>query len=162
RVFAVTQIAASFLLLAGASVLVKTLLALEAQQTGYDLRRVLVMNLPIMSYGRTPDQVVNFYKEATRRANALTGVHPPAPGTLTPWRDVGTFGPGFEFSTDGHVKAAGEEDPRARFRTVSPGFFAAIGVPIVGGRDFNDNDRKDGEPVVIVSQSVAQRMFPGQ
>jgi hypothetical protein len=48
------------------------------------------------------------------------------------------------------------------FRTVSPGFFAALGVPIIAGRDFNDADRKSTEPVVIVSQSVAQRMFPNQ
>src|SRR5258706_1184668 len=47
-------------------------------------------------------------------------------------------------------------------RVVSPSFFAALGVPIVAGRDFNDNDRRGGEPVVIVSQSVAQTMFPGQ
>jgi hypothetical protein len=50
----------------------------------------------------------------------------------------------------------------AQFRVVSPGFFASLGVPIVEGRDFNDDDRRGGEPVVIVSQSVAQRMFPGQ
>jgi hypothetical protein len=48
------------------------------------------------------------------------------------------------------------------FRTVSPGFFAALGVPIIAGRDFNEADRKDSEPVVIVSQSVAQRMYPNQ
>ena len=59
-------------------------------------------------------------------------------------------------------KADGEEDPRARFRTVSPGFFAALGVPIIAGRDFNDADRRDAEKVVIVSQSLAQRMFPNQ
>jgi len=45
---------------------------------------------------------------------------------------------------------------------VSPGFFGALGVPILEGRDFNDNDRRGGEPVVIISQTVAQRMFPGQ
>ena len=56
----------------------------------------------------------------------------------------------------------GEEDPRARFRTVSPGFFAALGVPIIAGRDFTDADRHGAEPVVIVSQSLAQRMFPNQ
>jgi hypothetical protein len=54
----------------------------------------------------------------------------------------------------------GEEDPRAVFRTVSPGFFAALGVPIIEGRDFNDLDRKNSERVVIVSQSLALRMFP--
>jgi hypothetical protein len=59
-------------------------------------------------------------------------------------------------------RASGEEDPRARFRTVSPGFFAALGIPLIAGRDFNDADRKGGEPVVIVSQSLAQRMFPNQ
>ncbi|HEY7058600.1 MAG TPA: FtsX-like permease family protein, partial [Vicinamibacterales bacterium] len=58
--------------------------------------------------------------------------------------------------------ADGEEDPRARFRTISPGFFAALGVPIIAGRDFTDADRHDAEPVVIISQSVAQRMFPSR
>jgi hypothetical protein len=43
---------------------------------------------------------------------------------------------------------------------VSAGFFASLGVPIIAGRDFNDDDRRDGEKVVIVSQSVAKRMFP--
>ncbi len=85
-----------------------------------------------------------------------------AVGSAIPWRDAGSFGPGLEFSADGHVRAPGEEDPRGRFRTVSPGFFAALGVPIIAGRDFNDGDRKGSEPVVIVSQSVAQRMFPNQ
>ena len=47
------------------------------------------------------------------------------------------------------------------FRTVSPGFFSALGIPIIAGRDFNDADRRTSEPVVIVSQSLAQRMFPG-
>jgi hypothetical protein len=45
---------------------------------------------------------------------------------------------------------------------ISPGFFAALGVPLVAGRDFNDDDKRGGEPVVIISQSAAQRLFPGQ
>jgi putative ABC transport system permease protein len=45
---------------------------------------------------------------------------------------------------------------------VSPGFFSALGIPLIAGRDFNDSDRRDGESVVIVSQSIAQRMFPNQ
>src|SRR6185503_18494616 len=44
----------------------------------------------------------------------------------------------------------------------SPGFFAALGVPIIAGRDFNESDSHGSEKVVIVSQSVAQRMFPNQ
>lgn len=162
RVFAVTQIAASFMLLAGASMLIKTLLSLQAAQTGFDTRHVLALNVPAISYGKTPDQIVNFYKESMRRIKELPGVDHVAFGIVVPWRDAGSFGPGFEFSADGHVGAPGEEDPRAQLRTISPGFFAALGVPILAGRDFDESDRRDGESVVIISQSVAQRMFPGQ
>src|SRR5467141_2070162 len=162
RIFAVTQIAASFMLLAGASMLIKTLLTLQATQTGFDMHRVLAMNVPVMSYGKTPDQIINFYRETIRRINEIPGVDRVALGTNVPWRDAGSFGPGLAFTGEGHVNGVHEEDPRAMFRVVSPSFFAALGVPIVAGRDFDDNDRRGGEPVVIVSQSVAQQMFPGQ
>jgi putative ABC transport system permease protein len=161
RLFAVTQIAASFVLLAGAGMLLTTLLALQSAPTGFDTRNVLVLHVPVMSYGRTPDQIVGFYKEAMRRIRELPGVDHAAVGTIVPWRDAGGFGPGFQFSVEGYARANGEEDPRAGFRTVSPGFFAALGVPIVAGRDFTEADRRDGERVVIVSQSVARRMFAG-
>jgi putative ABC transport system permease protein len=163
RIFAVTQIAASFILLAGASMLVKTLLSIQAAQTGLDTRHVLAINVPAVSYGKTPEQVVEFYKESIRRIEALPGVTKTAFGLVVPWRDAGSFGPGFQFSGDGHVRAPGEEDPRAQFRTISPGFFAALGVPIIAGRDFNALDgEKDKEPVVIVSQTLAQKMFTNQ
>jgi putative ABC transport system permease protein len=160
RVFAMTQIAASFVLLAGAGMLLKTLLALQATPSGFDTRQTLVLNVPVISYGRKPDQIAGFYKETMRRISELPGVDRVAVGAVVPWRDAGIFGPGFEFSADGYVRAPGEEYPRGRFRTISPGFFAAIGVPLIAGRDFNDADRRGGEPVVIVSQSLAQRMFP--
>jgi putative ABC transport system permease protein len=163
RIFAVTQIAASFILLAGASMLLKSLLAIQAAQTGLDTRHVLAINVPAVSYGKTPEQIVEFYKESIRRIEALPGVTKTAFGLVVPWRDAGSFGPGLQFSADGHVRAPGEEDPRAQMRTISPGFFAALGVPIIDGRDFNELDgQKDKEPVVIVSQTLAQKMFPNQ
>ena len=162
RIFAVAQIAASFMLLAGASMLIKTLLTLQATQPGFDMHRVLAMDMPVMSYGKSADQIINFYREAIRRIKELPGVDGVAEGTSVPWRDAGAFGPGFEFTGEGHAKGSHEENPLAQFRAVSPGFFAALGVPIIEGRDFNDDDRRGGEPVIIISQSVAQRMFPGQ
>ncbi|HLG60024.1 MAG TPA: FtsX-like permease family protein [Vicinamibacterales bacterium] len=162
RAFAVMQIAASFVLLAGAGMLLTALVALQATQTGFDMRNVLALHVPVMSYGRTPDQITAFYKEAMRRITELPGVERVAVGTMVPWREAGAFGPGFSFSVEGYAKADGEEDPRARFRTVSPGFFASLGVPLVAGRDFNDADRRDAERVVIVSESVARRMFPNR
>ena len=164
RIFAVTQIAASFVLLAGASMLITTLIALQRAQTGLDTQHVLAIDVPPMSYGKTPRQVVDFYKEAIRRIDALPGVSKTAFGDVVPWRDGNPVPSGFQFSADGHVHAAGVEDPRAQWRAISPGFFAALGVPIVAGRDFNalDDQNNNEEPVVIVSQTLAQRMFPNQ
>jgi putative ABC transport system permease protein len=165
RIFAVTQIAASFVLLAGASTLITTLIALQRAQTGLDTQHVLAIDVPAMSYGKTPQQVVDFYKEAIRRIDALPGVSTTAFGDVVPWRDSDPTGLGLQFSADGHVHAAGVEDPRAQWRVISPGFFASLGVPIIAGRDFNALDgqnNKDEEPVVIVSETLAQRMFPNQ
>ncbi len=167
RIFAVTQIAASFVLLAGASALITTLIALQKAQTGLDTQHVLAIDVPAMSYGKTPQQVVDFYKQAMRRIDTLPGVSKTAFGNVVPWRDAGgPTAPGLQFSADGHVHASGVEDPRAQWRVISPGFFAALGVPIIAGRDFNalddQNNKNNEEPVVIVSATLAQRMFPNQ
>ena len=161
RAFAVVQIGASFVLLAGAGMLLSALMALQRTNTGFNLN-VLALNVPIVSFERKPEDLARMYKEALRRISELPGVERVAVGTIVPWRDAGGFGPGFQFNVEGYAKGNGEEDPRARFRTVSPGFFAALGVPIIAGRDFSDADRADAEKVVIVSESVAKRMFPNQ
>ena len=161
RLFAVTQIAASFVLLAGAGMLITTLIALQRTETGVDTRNVLALDVPALSYGKTDQQIVDFYKESIRRINALPGVTETAFAIVAPWRDADTFGPGLQFSGDGHVH--GKDDPRAQWRTISPGFFNSLRVPILAGRDFNEqDDDKSRDPVVIVSQTLAQRMFPGE
>ena len=81
-------------------------------------------------------------------------------GSFVPWRDAGSLGPGFVFTVEGYTPADGEENPRGRMRMVAPGFFAVLGVPIVAGRDFTDDDRRGGELVMIVSQSVAAAAVP--
>jgi putative ABC transport system permease protein len=157
RLFAITQIAASFVLVAGAGMLITTLFALQRQETGFR-GNVLAVNVPVVSYERKPADVATFYKEAIRRISQIAGVNRVALGTVVPWRDPGFFAA--QFTAEGYKRANGEEDPRARFRTVSPGFFEALGVRMVAGREFNDSDRADGEKVVIISESVAKRMFP--
>jgi len=160
RLFAVTQIGASFVLLAGAGALLTTLFALQRVRTGFDTHNVLALNVPIVSYARKPQEITGFYKEAIRRIAVLPGVDTVAVGTNVPWRDGGFFAA--QFTVEGYAKANGEEDPRAQFRTVSPRFFASLGVPLIAGRDFTEADTREAEPVVIVSQSLAQRMFPNQ
>src|SRR5260370_6062511 len=120
--------------------LIKPLLTLQATQTGFDMQRVLAMNVPVMSYGKTSDQIINFYREVIRRINELPGVDRVALGTSVPWRDAGNFGPGFSFSGERHVKSDREEDPRTPLRAVSPSLLAAVGEPMVSGRDFDDDD----------------------
>jgi len=114
--------------------------------------------VPVVSYERKPEEVSAFYKEAIRRISEIPGVDRVALGTVVPWRDKGFFAA--QFTAEGYQRANGEEDPRARFRTISPGFFEALGVRMIAGREFNDSDRSDGEKVVIISESVAKRMFP--
>ena len=160
-IFAVTQITASFLLLAGAGALVKTLLVLEKTQPPFETAHVLAVNLPVMAEGKTPDQVRDFYREVSRRVGALPGVQHVSSGFGVPWRDGRALSISFTFSVEG-ARRENSEDLRARFRSISPGFFETLGVPILEGRDFRDTDRDGQERVVIISRSVAQRLFPGR
>ena len=161
RYFAVVQIMASFLLLAGACVLMKTLFVLEQTRPQFDSANVLAVNLPLMSYGKTPQQVQDFYRDAVRRIGALPGVEHVSSGFSVPWRDEQGLSIGFSFAATGARRADGQ-DYRAKFRSVSPNFFATFGVPILEGRDFNDGDKDGSERVVIISQSLAQMLYPGQ
>ena len=161
RVFATTQIAFSFVLLAGAGMLVAALIALQAADTGYDTRHVLAVDVPrgpgSAGY-RSGEQGIDF-DQVTHRIGQLPGVDGVAVGSFVPWRDTGIW-PRFQFAVEGYTPANGEENPHARQRFVGPGFFALLGIPLLAGRDFTGEDRRDRERVVIVSQTIAQRLFP--
>jgi putative ABC transport system permease protein len=159
RIFATTQIACSFVLLAGAGMLLATLNALQTANTGYDMRKVLAVDLPPSASGVGGDANLDFFREATRRIGELPGVEGVASGMVVPWRDPSS-GLKFQFAFEGYQPTGGEEQPTCRFRPISPRFFAVLGVPILAGRDFRDEDRTGTELVAIVSQSVAQRLFP--
>ncbi|HET7750909.1 MAG TPA: ABC transporter permease [Terriglobales bacterium] len=159
RIFAVIQIAASFVLVASAGATVRTLLSLEAAQAGFDTRHVLAVNVPVMHLGRTPAQTVDFYREATRRIRELPEVQNVAIGMVVPWREPAPFF--LQFGVDGHVPTPNEAHPTAVIRVVSPGFFATLGLPVLEGRDFNDADRDGRERVAVVSATFAQRILKG-
>ena len=162
RAFTVTQIAASFLLLASAGALLKTLLSLQNAQAGFETGHVLIANLPLIPDGRTMQRAAQFYQETQRIVSGLPGVEGAATSFMAPWRDTGMLKFTLQFAVEGRTGDGGKEDLRARFRSVSPGYFATLGIPLLDGRDFTEADRRDTEPVSIVSQSVAQRLFPGQ
>ena len=101
-----------------------------------------------------------FYREVLRRVGALPGVEHVSSGFSAPWRDDQGLNIAFTFAAQGARRNDGQ-DFRARFRSVSPGFFDTFGVPILQGRDFNDGDKEGSERVVIISQSLANLLYPG-
>lgn len=164
RIFATTQIACTFVLLAGAGMLVATLTALQTANTGYDLRQVLAVDLPgIVAPGLTDKSRAAVIEEITRRIGELPGVERVATGASVPfgsvpWRDRGNTP--LQFVAEGYQPANGEEPPTGLFRIVSPEYFSVLGVPIVSGREFTDSDRTSKDLVAIVNQSAARRLFP--
>ena len=180
RMFATTQIAFSFVLLAAAGMLVAALVALQTANTGFLTRQVLAFDLPFVSLGSPPPSprpagtsaaVANppapsppppapdLYREVTQRVGQLPGVDGVVGSFFVPWRDTGKWAP-VQFTVEGYTPANGEENPYARSRSVGPGFFATLGMSLVAGREFNEDDRLGKERVVIVSQTIAQRLFP--
>jgi len=162
RIFTVVQVAASFLLLAGAGVLLTTLRSMQTAQPGFETGHVLIANLPLISDGRTPQQVAQFYQEAQRKVSALPGVESASTAMWAPWLERRYLSFTLQFAVEGRKGQSGTDDLRARFRFVSPGYFATLGIPLIEGRDFTEADRKESEMVVVVSKSVAQQLFPGQ
>ena len=164
RAFATAQIAFSFVLLAGAGMLLTTLVSLQTARTGFEMQRVLAFDIPTpaLGVGVNDPETRSFYEEARRRIDRLPGVDGAAIGSFVPWRDAGDRGPGMNmpFGAEGYTPADGEDRPIARFRFVSPQFFSVIGIPLVAGREFTDADRRGTERVTVVSQSIAQRFFP--
>jgi hypothetical protein len=163
RAFAVTQVGASFVLLAGASMLLTALITLQRAPTPFETADVLAINVPVMRNGtsRGPREIAAFYQDLVRGIEGLAGVERAAVGQTVPWRDAGNTVRPVQFTVDGYKKEHGEEDPRARYRSVGPGWFETVGLRVIAGRDFTYADADSGAaPTVVVSQSVAQQMAP--
>lgn len=159
RIFATTQIACTFVLLAGAGMLIATLTAMQTLNTGYDLRQVLAIDLPgILAPGLQDKSRDSVLQEVVRRIRELPGVESVALGGSVPWRDRSSTR--LQFVAEGYQPANGEEAPTGRLRNVTPQYFAVLGVPVLAGRAFTDDDLTSKEVVAIVNQSVAQRLFP--
>jgi hypothetical protein len=141
RAFAVTQIAASFVLLAGAGMLLKTLMTLQATRPGFETHNVLAVNVPVVSYGRTPEQIRTFYREVLRRVGAVPGVDRIAVGGTEPRRIVGVVAD----VDDEHI------DPRPT-RTVYHPFEQELG----GGRLFVHTRTDPYALVPIITKTVRE------
>ena len=102
-------------------------------------------------------EVLTLYEEMHRRMAGLPGVIGVALGSTVPLRTSDFM---LDVAVDGQVPRPGEPTPRAEYRTASPEYFEVAGIPILRGRAFASTDRGEAERVVILSQRLADQLFP--
>lgn len=157
----VAQIALSLVLLVGAGLLMRTFVALLNTETGMATERVLTMRLgdPGERYESNEIAINSLYAPILERVRSLPGVGNAGMINLLPLEDWGNSG-GFEIVGSEYVSEA--ESPYAEIRVVSPGYFEAMGIPLLRGRDFSARDNLDVPPAALVNQALADRYFPGE
>jgi putative ABC transport system permease protein len=155
----VAQIAVSVVLLTGAGLLVRTMQQLSVVDPGLNPENVLTMEVPIDFGAESTELAVSRYQQMQGELAALPGVRQVAFGSTMPLRSAGFM---LEVKAENRPLAPGEAIPRAEYRTTSPDYFSAAGIPILEGRDFSATDRQGGTPVVILNRTLANRLFPDE
>ncbi len=159
RGLVVAQLAVSFVLLTGAGLFVRTLVNLYAVDPGVDLESVLTMEVPATTAGRTDAQILAYYEQMRDRVAAVPGVEEVGIGSSIPLRST-LFS--LEIVAEGRPVDPNEPTPRAEFRTATPEYFRAAGIPLLRGREFANTDRDGAAEVVILNETLANRLFPDQ
>lgn len=153
RVLVSSQVAFSLALLIAAGLLLRSLTNLRARSSDFPAQHLLVLQLLPMPGGYENVQLAPYYRDLLKQIEAIPGVQSATLSLATPldnneWKQVVSF------------KGAARADLRAESYRVAPGFFRAMGIPLLKGRDFNQRD-PDGFPkVAIVSRSLAEHLFP--
>jgi putative ABC transport system permease protein len=153
------QIALSLVLLAGAGLLVRSFWRLASVDKGFDSRELLAVQIDLPARYKTQAQAVEFYASFLDKARQIPGVSAAAASSILPFEGGGTAS---EITIEGRSAEPDGSLPSADWRTVSPGFFQLLHVPIRAGRDFTSRDGVPGSPgVVIVSEAMVRRFWPG-
>jgi putative ABC transport system permease protein len=159
-VLVVAEVAVSLVLLIGAGLLINSFLRLRSVDPGFRADNLLTMRivLPELKY---PDQArrAAFYAEALRRIEALPGVESAA---VTNWIPLVRQGDSNSFTVEGQPDPGPGRSPSVATRVVSPRYFDTMGIQLLRGRQFGEQDRADSPPVVIVSEAMARRSWPGE
>ena len=156
RGLTIAQVALTFVLLTGSGLLIRSLLKVQSVDKGFTANSTLTMSIQLDDRYRRADRMNGFFRNVIDKASALPGVEAAAAINQLP------LGGGESLSTlevEGHT-----QDSKTLFesRDITPHYFAAMGIPIVSGRDFTDADRTGSQRVAIVSRSLADKYFPGQ
>ncbi|HEX9728594.1 MAG TPA: ABC transporter permease [Gemmatimonadales bacterium] len=159
RALVVAQVAVSVILLTGAGLLTRTMLQLAAVDTGLTSDEVLTMEVALTGGARNDTDTKSLYDRLQFELGALPGVSAVGLGSTMPLRNTEFQ---LEIKAEGQVLEAGAAAPRAEYRTANPGYFRASGIPLRRGRTFTLSDDSEAAPVVVVNETLAEKMFPGR
>jgi putative ABC transport system permease protein len=153
------EFALSVVLLIGAGLLIKTFSRITSEPLGFHTRDVFVasVTLPNRSYSNVNAEV-RFSENALERLRMLPSVRAAGVGRAWPFQVNGLAH--IEMEGDGHVSV--EQMLEAAEFVVGPGYFDALGVPLLRGRTIDDRDRQNSPPVAVINDEMARRMFPGE
>ena len=155
------EIACSVALMAGAGLLFRTLVGLQNVDPGLDAHNVLTfrVTLPNQRY-KEPQKKIDFFQQATEKLNQLPGVRSASAASYVPMTGVGA---GTNLKILGQPPAKPGEELGATIRTVLPGYFHTMGIPLKRGRDFNAADDLESTPHrFIVSEAFVRKYLPGE
>ena len=156
----IAEVALALVLLTSAGLLMKSFVRLQNVNPGFDSHHVLTaeVSLPKLQY---PDNksIVHFGDEAQRRIATLPGIQ--AVGLTTVLPLAGTNGDS-SFAIEGRPDDRSSPNPDEEKREVSPGYFRAIGTPLIRGRFFTEADNADAPLVIIVNQTFARKFWPNE
>jgi putative ABC transport system permease protein len=154
----VAEIALALVLLTGAGLLIRSAIALNSVDPGFDPRGVIAgrVSLPAADYA-TPEQVTRAFERIEERLAALPGVASGALVSAAPLEDGNSNG----LVPEGRpVDIASSIN--SLMRLVTPAYFATMGIELVRGRAFTTGDKRGGPLVMVVNESLAREAFPGQ
>ncbi len=154
----VAEIALSLILLIGAGLMFRSFVALLNTPPGFNPDGVLTMtlNLPTTQY-KEAAQRVGFYSELVQRVQKLPGVQSAAVVSHVP---LGGSNASSSFLIEGAPEPPPGEENDGRYRVCTPDYFQTMGISILKGRTFNDQDRAESKPVIIVNETLARRYWP--
>jgi putative ABC transport system permease protein len=154
----VSEIALALVALIGAGLFLRSMQRAQEINPGFESKNLFQYNFDLAALRYTPDHGQQFFRDALERAKSVPGV---ADATIS---SNGVIGGGLAVT----VFREGEQtDPNNRgtivsFDSVLPGYFSALRIPTLGGRDFTDFDRENTKTVVVINKAMADMIWPGQ
>lgn len=156
----VAQVAVAFALLVASGIALRTLKKTAEMPPGFDAENVVIaeLALPGAKYNdRTKQQT--FYETFLHRLGKIPGVESAGINCQMPMNDSNSNG---WFAIEGKPPWPPNEGPMLERNTISNDYFKTLHIPILRGRAFNEKDRSDSRPVMIISEEAANRFFPGE